>query len=295
MTVALAFMVAAAFCGVVLAGNLDSPGEPSAGSGMYTILDIYNYLNLGTDPSIVDSFQEPSSGPVATMKTTKDIYDDTKTKFDECNATADKVLSGTRFFSTAGGTWGPADGTYPAAPVPKTGQTPTTPLNPAPTGSDGNLQKGVTWPAQRFTDKGNGTVTDNLTGLIWLQHATCFGTRTWANALSDCAALASGACGLSDGSIAGDWRLPNIKELLSLLDYAFAGPPVSNAAGTGKWSAGDAFTNIIFAPGNYWTSSTCAYYSSGLYAWKVDMYHGRTTDENLKTELNYVWPVRGGQ
>ena len=36
-------------------------------------------------------------------------------------------------------------------------------------------KKGVAWPNPRFTDNGNGTVTDNLTGLIWLKNANCFG------------------------------------------------------------------------------------------------------------------------
>jgi len=48
---------------------------------------------------------------------------------------------------------------------------------------------GVSWPSPRFTDNGNGTVTDNLTGLIWLKHASCYGKRTWADASSDANAL----------------------------------------------------------------------------------------------------------
>ena len=58
----------------------------------------------------------------------------------------------------------------PPAPVPKTGQT----VSYA-TGDDGDLQKGVAWPDPRFTDNSDGTVTDNLTGLIWLKNANCFG------------------------------------------------------------------------------------------------------------------------
>ena len=55
------------------------------------------------------------------------------------------------------------------APVPKTGQTSSTP--PV---DDGGLQKGVAWPTPRFTNNNNGTVTDNLTGLIWMQNASAF-------------------------------------------------------------------------------------------------------------------------
>ena len=39
-------------------GDIDSPGSPSSGSGMYTLLQLYNYLNYGTMPTIVTSFQE---------------------------------------------------------------------------------------------------------------------------------------------------------------------------------------------------------------------------------------------
>ena len=80
------------------------------------------------------------------------------------------------------------------------------------TGQDGDWQKGVAWPNPRFTDNGNGTVTDNLTGLTWLKNANCYGTRVWATALTDANTLNSGECGLTDGSVEGDWRLPNVRE-----------------------------------------------------------------------------------
>src|SRR3990172_4596891 len=80
-------------------------------------------------------------------------------------------------------------------------------------GDDGNLQEGVAWPSPRFHDNNNGTVTDNLTGLIWLKDANCFGAKIWAVALTIANGLPNGQCGLNDGSKAGDWRLPNRKEL----------------------------------------------------------------------------------
>jgi len=79
--------------------------------------------------------------------------------------------------------------------VPKTGQTTT-----YGTRDDGELEKGVMWPNPRFTDNGDGTVRDNLTGLIWTKNANCFGDRTRVTALSDCNSLVSGSSGLSDGS-----------------------------------------------------------------------------------------------
>jgi hypothetical protein len=171
------------------------------------------------------------------------------------------------------------------ASVPKTGQT-----TSYATGDDGDLQKGLIWPYPRFTDNADGTVTDNLTNLIWLKDANCFGERTWNNALSDSNGLASGSCGLTDGSGAGDWRLPNRRELFSLMHDDYYNPAVPDTAGTGQWSQGDPFNNVQSS--YYWSSTTLA--TSSGYAWYVRMDIGRVDGSN-KASINYVWPVRGGQ
>ena len=177
----------------------------------------------------------------------------------------------------------PPDG---PAPVTKTGQT--TSYEP---GDDGGLQKGVAWPNPRFTDNGNGTVTDNFTGLIWLKNANCFGTRTWNDALSDCNGLASGSCGLTDGSNAGDWRLPNRRELFSLISDGCSGPAVPNTAGTGRASEGDPFISMVIVGDHYWSSTTDRV--SG-HAWGLNMYKGYMLYYDKTEENQYVWPVRGG-
>ena len=100
-------------------------------------------------------------------------------------------------------------------PVGKTGQTAS-----SQTGDDGDWHKGVAPPAPRFVDNLNGTVTDNATGFIWLKNASCFGLQNWFPAITSANTLAAGACGLTDGSTAGQWRLPNVKELQSLFDYS---------------------------------------------------------------------------
>ena len=61
----------------------------------------------------------------------------------------------------------------------KTGQTTT-----FARGDDGEYQAGVPVPNPRFTDNGDGTVIDNLTGLTWLKNASCLGEQTWADALA---------------------------------------------------------------------------------------------------------------
>ena len=64
----------------------------------------------------------------------------------------------------------------------------------------------------RYVNCGNGTVTDTVTGLIWLQDADCIPVGHWAAANEAAATLKDGDCGLTDGSTAGDWRLPTKDE-----------------------------------------------------------------------------------
>jgi hypothetical protein len=52
------------------------------------------------------------------------------------------------------------------------------------TGQDGGYQKGVEWPEPRFSDHDDGTVTDNLTGLMWFKDTQYFeATMNWQNTL----------------------------------------------------------------------------------------------------------------
>ncbi len=175
------------------------------------------------------------------------------------------------------------------APVEKTGQITS---YSATGGEDGDLQEGVAWPKPRFKDNGNGTgtVTDKLTKLIWLKNANAFGLRTWEQALSDANTLDSGLAGLTDGSVAGGWRLPNVKELQSLIDFAYYSPALSNAAGTSKWTSGDAFIGV--QSDVYWSSTTCSGSTpDAFYMYLANSVTGYTS----KTDKLYVWPVRAGR
>lgn len=164
-----------------------------------------------------------------------------------------------------------------SAPVEKTGQKVS-----HGDGDDGDLEKGVAWPTPRFTDNLDGTVTDNLTGLIWLKNANCFGTKDWATALSDCKSLAEGTCSLTDGSLAGDWRLPNVKELQSLIDYGHYDPALPGV---------HPFTDVQIETIYYWSSTTSAYITN--YASRVSFSNGIVHVSGKSTDL-YVWCVRGG-
>ena len=145
----------------------------------------------------------------------------------------------------------------------------------------------MTENAVRFTDNGNGTVTDHKTGLVWLRDASALGRLTWKEAMDACAALESGQHGLTDGSKVSDWRLPERLELESLLDLRFCDPALSNAAGTAKWSDGDAFSGV--QSNNYWSSTSSVYGTS--IAWAVYLSYG-TVSAHVKANTLYVWPVR---
>ncbi|MBF0615038.1 MAG: DUF1566 domain-containing protein [Magnetococcales bacterium] len=160
--------------------------------------------------------------------------------------------------------------------IPKTGQ-----LTSYAAGDDGALKKGSAWPTPRFTDNLNGTVTDNLTRLVWLKNANCWGMQSWNNALNLSNTLASGSCGLSDGSVAGDWRLANINELITLVDYGLYFPSLPS---------GHSFSGV--QSHYYWSSTTYLY--NTVNAWFMYLHNGEVFTGN-KPNTNYVWPVRGGQ
>jgi hypothetical protein len=170
----------------------------------------------------------------------------------------------------------------PVAPVPATGQTESTAA-----GDDGDLQKGVPWPDQRFTDNADGTVTDNLTGLVWLQNAGCFAgvnSLLWAEAIEASNEMGAGQCGLIDGSEAGDWRLPNVREQLSLIDYGVTtSPPLP---------AGHPFLNAPSEPTQYWTSTSQIGWNEFAYAMEIQS--GEIGVQNKTTKRISLWPVRGG-
>ena len=144
-------------------------------------------------------------------------------------------------------------------------------------GDDGDHKTGIDWPSPRF-EVGTGVeadcVVDNLTGLMWSKNAYPYNTKdTWQGVLGYANGLT--LCGYTD------WRLPNRKELTSLVDRSQHDPALP---------AGHPFTNV--EPGGYWTSSTAA--DSFTYAWLVSMPDGYV-HEGGKSGGYSVWPVRGGQ
>lgn len=247
----LVFLMTSSLSLSLLAGSLDSPGEPgNASSAMYTLQAICDRLDTGADGS-QSTFTEPTTVASSTGCTLNQVMDKAPAKDNTDGVDPSHVVTGKKYWGLMDGNWG--------------------------------LQTGTGIP--RFADNNNGTVTDNLTGLIWLKNANCGEAMNWTNALNFANTLFdgssihnSGDCELSDNSSAGDWRLPNFKELQSLIDFSQHNPTLSS---------GHPFLNLQTL--YYWSSTT--FMNNTSHAWYVKFNDGNVSD-NVKTSSNYVWPVR---
>jgi hypothetical protein len=140
-------------------------------------------------------------------------------------------------------------------------------------GDDGTYQKGK---SLNYTDNGNGTVTDKVTGLMWAKDydgAGCnFGNQTdWYNAI-----------GWANGlTFAGypDWRLPNRRELESLVEVGRYNPSIHPPYFSASLD-------------HYWSSTTYDISTAG--AWYVEFRAGVVATEG-KSDLCSVRAVRGGE
>jgi len=122
LVVVVSVMLMAGLCGTVVAGSIDSAGAPpSAGSGMYTLGNLYDFLTSGTALTVQTGFQGPTTGPGPTMKSTKQVGDAAATPFAQCDAAASDVKSGKKFFSTQPGNWGVQVGTMSGGSLPSGG------------------------------------------------------------------------------------------------------------------------------------------------------------------------------
>ena len=132
---------------------------------------------------------------------------------------------------------------------------------------------------QRFMDNGDGTVIDLVTGLMWVkdpgQIAGFYDRMYWYDAINNCENL--------DYAGWNDWRLPNINELMSIVDHERYSP---------------AFDTMFFVPPYdlytpYWSSTTNASWMDG--AWAMYPYDGYKTTWGKPWDMCFVRPVRAGQ
>lgn len=208
------------------------------------------------------------------------------------NFVANNIATGTNLFGVTGTA-------YPSKPL-RTGQGTSdycinasgNSISCTGTGEDGQYHAGQ---AATYTDNGNGTITANATGLMWQKCAVgkagsdCSGGSetpyNFVTATSTCAAL-------NLGGYSGDWRVPNINELLTLVDYS--------ATSGGNGNGDNQATNINrtyfpHAPNAiYWSSTpwrvlsmmlsvSFNFQSSGQVIYPIDI-----------TISNYIRCVRGG-
>ena len=272
-TVVFALFTAA---GSLNAGSLEPIDPP--GPTMKTLQEIYD-RQMDTH-LLLDALASPSTLSDTTTVVNAGYYQATDLTIVDEDLAASNIVAGVSLFGI--------EGTYPGvsyAYVPRTGQT-----NSFAANDDGALQTGLADVGSRFTDNGNGTVTDNRTGLIWLRNARSSASAIpWTAALSAVTSLNSTGNFMgfpsedtsNGGSHQTDWRLPNSRELLSLIDFGVAHPL---ALPTGHPFLG-------LPPTTYWTSTTMRGNTNQAYA--VGTGYGGIHLRN-KTSSYRVWPVRGG-
>jgi hypothetical protein len=169
--------------------------------------------------------------------------------------------------------------------LPKTGQTISYPNGDDTDRDDGYYEKGTPTSGDRYTygftygtGAEEGTVTDNGTGLMWITDPSAISspdfnlTMTWEAAITNCEVLVYAGH--------SDWRLPNINELITIVNWGAISPAMYIGY----------FANTTFD--YYWSSTTCA--SDTNSAWRV--YFGVADVLGVsKTASYHVRPVRGGK
>ncbi|MDP4579210.1 MAG: DUF1566 domain-containing protein [Saprospiraceae bacterium] len=121
--------------------------------------------------------------------------------------------------------------------------------------------------ATRFLDNKNGTITDQLTGLIWQQVPT--DSMTWEQALITAEALSLGGSNL--------WRMPNIKELQSISEATIYNPSINKTYFSG------------ISTSQFWSSTSLSNQSTK--AWYLDTQYG-ITSQVVKTNKLRLLAVR---
>lgn len=126
--------------------------------------------------------------------------------------------------------------------------------------------------AYDFTDNEDGTVTDNIRGFMWQQEDDDV-QRNWEVSITYCEGLS-----LADHD---DWRLPNYKELSSIVDYNEFNPAIDD-------------TYFLNTNSSYYLSSTPSVGYPSL-TWYVNFYDGYVDYYQESNGEYFVRCVRGGQ
>ena len=120
-------------------------------------------------------------------------------------------------------------------------------------------------PYVRFTDHGNGTITDNSSGRMWVKDAASSGEMIWFAAKTYCSDLNYGGH--------SDWRMPNWDDF-DTIRYLPADHP---------------FVTLRLFPSQYWADEV---YSQDPNMKGITYFHGMPEAVKHYAHPEYVWPVR---
>ncbi|MFA5143992.1 MAG: DUF1566 domain-containing protein [Candidatus Omnitrophota bacterium] len=139
---------------------------------------------------------------------------------------------------------------------------------------DGYYQKGLPKYNDRFVDNQDGTITDKITGLMWVKEVSALGApfnavMNWESALNNCESLVYAGH--------SDWRAPNINEIQTLIDFGRANPSI----------------NTVFFPNTPWEGfwSSSALSTNGWLVWCISFADGYRFNTGQDSNY-YVRPVR---
>lgn len=134
----------------------------------------------------------------------------------------------------------------------------------------------------RYTDNGDGTITDTATGLMWLKDASACGVMAWADGVSFCDSL------ITNGY--GDWRLPWLTNSGLSAELDSLGREHGNPTNAWEGFGGTPFTNVVTNSSMYWSQSSWED-NPEVAAYAVSMSNSYT-DYFPKDFSHYIWPVR---
>ena len=165
----------------------------------------------------------------------------------------------------------------------------------SPQGQDAAVAAGS---ALSYRDNGDGTISDNVTGLMWEKLSADSSvhdwtkTYTWQDAFSvKLAALNTPPC------FAGhcDWRLPNRRELESLVDVGRGTPAIASEFNSGQCDVSPCTACSCTQPDIYWSSTSYQDPNEPGFAWTVNFAFGAMSHfEKIPDIELFVRAVRGG-